>query len=275
MNLQLKKFNMNMIKDDQVVVMIGKRNTGKSFLTKDLMYYKRHLPVGTVISPTENANKFYSHIIPPIFIHDEYQQSIISTFMKRQKQLKKRMRGGGENNIDNRAFLILDDCLYDGDWKKDKRIREIFMNGRHWNIMFILIMQYALGVPPNLRCNIDWVFILRENIMSNRKRLYEHYAGMFPTFDMFCSTMDQCTNNYECLVIHNSSRSNKLDEQVFWYKADGHEKFNVCSPEAWRFSNENYREDDGEDEDEDGGSTNIEEYMRSKRKGPELRIKKI
>ena len=31
MNLQLKKFNMNMIKDDEVIVLIGKRNTGKSF----------------------------------------------------------------------------------------------------------------------------------------------------------------------------------------------------------------------------------------------------
>ena len=99
-----------------------------------------------------------------------HQESIISNFMKRQKQLKKRIRSG-ESNIDNRAFLILDDCLYDNQWKKDKRIREIFMNGRHWNIMFILIMQYALGVPPNLRSNIDWVFILRENIVSNRKRL--------------------------------------------------------------------------------------------------------
>ena len=60
------------------------------------------------------------------------------------------------------------------------------MNGRHWGVMFILIMQWMLGVPPNLRCNIDWVFILRENIHQNRKRLYEHYAGMFPTFEMFC-----------------------------------------------------------------------------------------
>ena len=42
--------------------------------------------------------------------------------------------------------------------------------------------------------------------------------------------MDQCTNNCECLVIHNSS-SNKLDEQVYWYKASEHEKFNVCTPE--------------------------------------------
>ena len=34
MNLQLKKFNMSSIKDDSVVVLIGKRNTGKSYLNK-------------------------------------------------------------------------------------------------------------------------------------------------------------------------------------------------------------------------------------------------
>ena len=50
MNIELKKFNMKQIKDDQVVVMIGKRNTGKSFLTKDLMYNRKSIPVGTVIS---------------------------------------------------------------------------------------------------------------------------------------------------------------------------------------------------------------------------------
>ena len=67
-------------------------------------------------------------------------------------------------------------------------------------------MQYALGVPPNLRTNIDFVFILRENYVSNRKRLYEHYAGMFPTFEIFCQVMDQCTEDYNCLVIDNSAK---------------------------------------------------------------------
>ena len=32
--------------------------------------------------------------------------------------------------------------------------------------------------------------------------------------------------NYECLVIHCSAKSNKLEDQVFWYKADSHEKRN-------------------------------------------------
>ena len=156
MNLQLKKFNMKKIKDDEVVVLIGKRNTGKSFLTRDLLYHHRDLPAGTVISPTEGANKFYSHMIPPILIHEEYSNSITQNFMKRQKTLKKQLKEG--DNTDNRAFLILDDCLYDNTWKNDKQIREIFMNGRHWGIMFVLIMQYALGIPPNLRANIDYVF---------------------------------------------------------------------------------------------------------------------
>ena len=101
-------------------------------------------------------------------------------------------------------------------------------------------MQYALGIPPNLRTNIDYIFILRENYVSNRKRLYEHYAGMFPTFEMFCQVMDNCTENYECLVINNNAKSNKLQDQVFWYKAEPHNDFKIGSDQFWNFSKENY-----------------------------------
>ena len=39
MRLQLKKFDMSSIAADKVVVMIGKRDTGKSFLCKDLLWH--------------------------------------------------------------------------------------------------------------------------------------------------------------------------------------------------------------------------------------------
>ena len=42
---------------------------------------------------------------------------------------------------------------------------------------------------------------------------------MFSTFESFCQVMDQCTENYECLVVCNNSKSNRLEEQIFWYKA--------------------------------------------------------
>tara|TARA_B100000902_G_scaffold362641_1_gene381060 strand:- start:738 stop:1523 length:786 start_codon:yes stop_codon:yes gene_type:complete len=243
MEVQLRKFDMNDIKDDKVVVLIGKRETGKSFLCKDILYHHTSIPVGQVISGTEASNEFYSQMVPKLFIHEEYNKTIIQNILKRQKLMIQKCKGN--QNVDPRAFLIMDDCLYDNTWTKDSNVRSLFMNGRHYKILFILTMQYALGIPPNLRTNIDYIFILRENYVSNRKRLYDHYAGMFPNFEMFCQVMDQCTENYECLVIHNNAKSNKLCDQVFWYKADQHSDIKIGSKEFWDYSDENKDEQGG------------------------------
>ena len=251
MDVQLRKFDINEIKDDKVVVLIGKRETGKSFLCRDILYHHSDIPVGQVISGTEMANQFYQQIIPKLFIHEEYQPEIIANILKRQKLMIEKNRSATQ---DPRAFLILDDCLYDNTWVKDKNVRSMFMNGRHYKLLFMITMQYALGIPPNLRTNIDYIFILRENYVSNRKRLYEHYAGMFPNFDMFCQVMDQCTENYECLVINNNAKSNKLTDQVFWYKADKRPDFKIGSPEYWAYSKNNYTEDNEQEENFQKGS---------------------
>ena len=71
---------------------------------------------------------------------------------------------------------------------------------------------------------------------SSRKRIYENYAGMFKSFDMFCQVLDQTTENFECLVIHNGSKSNKLEDQVFWYKAASHSNFKIGAKEFWDLS---------------------------------------
>ena len=230
---------MNKITSDKVVVLIGKRNTGKSYLVKDILYHHKNIPVGQAISGTEAANEFYGSIIPKVFIHEEYTAQIIQNIIKRQKLMVEKLKQNP--NMDPRVFLILDDCLYDNSWTKNTDIRSIFMNGRHYKILFLLTMQYALGIPPNLRTNIDYVFILRENYVSNRKRLYEHYAGMFPTFDMFCQVMDQCTENYECLVVDNNAKSNQLVDQVFWYKAPERPDFKCGAREFWEYSDKNFQ----------------------------------
>jgi hypothetical protein len=242
MNLELKKFNMNDIKDDKVVVLIGKRDTGKSYLCRDILYHHKDVPVGQVISGTEGANQFYSKMVPKLFIHHEFSSQIVQNMLKRQKLMIDKTNAG--ENIDPRAFLILDDCLYDNTWAKDKWMRSVFMNGRHYKLLFLLTMQYALGVPPNLRTNIDYVFILRENYVSNRKRLYEHYAGMFPNFEMFCQVMDQCTENYECLVINNNAKSNKLTDQVFWYKAEARPDYKIGGSQYWDYSDKHYSQEE-------------------------------
>lgn len=275
MQLHLRKFDMSRIRDDTVIVFIGRRNTGKTYLVKDLLYYHRDIPIGTVISPTESANELYSQIVPGLFIHDEYTPQLIDNVLKRQKIITKKINKEkacyGSCNIDPRTLLLLDDCLYDDCWKKDKSMKYIFMNGRHQKILLLITMQYPLGIPPNLRTNVDYVFILREPVMGNRRRIFENYAGMFPTFDMFCSVMDQCTENYECLVIDNNVKSNKLEDQVFWYKAEDHGDFTIGSKEFWRLHNENLAAADNDEDEEE--LFDIAAF-NSKKKGPSINVKK-
>jgi hypothetical protein len=270
-SLNLKKFDMSKIGKGSVVIMIGKRNTGKSFLCKDLLYYKRDIPIGTVISATEGANKFYSTMMPSLFIHEEFSPEIVNNLVKRQRLVIKKMQDQvdrcGNSKIDPWGFLILDDLMYDTSWVKNTTIRGLFMNGRHYKLLFMITMQYALGIPPALRSNVDYVFILRENINSNRKRLYEHYAGMFPTYEIFSQVMDQCTSNYECLVIDNTTKSNKIEDMVFWYKADNHPAFKLGAPEFWQHHSRNYN---NSIEDEDG---DINQYGK-KKNAPQINVKK-
>tara|TARA_R110002072_G_scaffold148918_1_gene296567 strand:- start:16 stop:855 length:840 start_codon:yes stop_codon:yes gene_type:complete len=274
-SLELKKFDMKSISfkhtenSGPVIVLIGRRDTGKSYLVRDLLYYHQDIPIGTVISGTEAGNGFYSEHIPKLFIHDEYNTAIIENILKRQravlKQVKKEHEVYKKSNIDPRAFVILDDCLFDASWTKDKVMRLLFMNGRHWKIMLVITMQYPLGIPPNLRTNIDYVFILREPYISNRKRIYENYAGMFPTFESFCQVMDQCTENFECLVIKNNAKSNKLNDQIFWYKAESHKDFKLGSKEFWEISKHINSDDEDPQYDPKQAST---------RKGPNIKVKK-
>ena len=62
MNLELKKFDMSKIKDNSVVVLIGKRDTGKSFLCRDILHHHRSIPVGQVISGTEGEISFINKL---------------------------------------------------------------------------------------------------------------------------------------------------------------------------------------------------------------------
>ena len=114
-------------------------------------------------------------MMPSCFIHGEYHESIIQNYLNRQKKItkawKQQMDSTGDSSVDPRGFLILDDCLYDQSWVKSKDVRSLFMNGRHYKSMFIITMQYALGIPPNLRTNIDYVFLLRENIVRKQKTI--------------------------------------------------------------------------------------------------------
>lgn len=236
-SLELKEFDMSSIKEPANCLWVGKRRTGKSFCVRDFLWHHQDIPVCTVISGSEDSNEFYKELVPPMLIHPDYKPEIITNVLERQQRvIEKKQRGGPKYaNMDERQILIMDDLMHNvKDWIKDQNIRYISMNGRHKKLFWVLTMQYVFGLPPAFRTNIDYVFIMRENIHQNKKRLYDAFCGMFPTLEMFSLVLDRVTENYGCMVIANCSRSNNLTDQVFWYRAKTRPSFRLCSPVLWR-----------------------------------------
>lgn len=274
MNIKLKKFDISKMVKGANVYLIGAKHTGKSYLVRDILYHKRNIPVCTVISPTEGANSYFSKFVPKLFIHDEYTPQLVHGFVKRQKTVAKMIQDEikqyGESRIDGSAILLMDDCLFDPSWKKDKNIRYIMFNGRHINVDFMVTSQDSLeAASPAFRGNMDYIFILKQPFLNQRRRLYEHFCSMVPTFDAFCKILDQCTENHECLVVNNRNISNDITDMLFWYKAESHENFRVGAPQFWQYNDQYLNEDEEEDED------NFDINGLQKRNSVPLTVKKL
>jgi len=223
-NLPIREFNLNWMCKNSSIVMIAKRGSGKSWVCRSILKHLHRIgiPGGVIIAPTDKMTNFYGKFFPELYIHYEYKNEILENVFYRQKEIinkqKKKMKK--RRKVDPRSFVVMDDCLGSKTtWQKEKPILEMFFNGRHFKITFILTMQFPLGIPPELRSNFDYVFLLADDFISNQKRLYDHYAGIFPSFDSFKSVFLELTNDFGSMVIVNrGSRTDFLDK-IFWFKA--------------------------------------------------------
>ena len=210
-------------------------NTGKTTLIASLLYSKRHIfPVGMVMSGSEDSNGFYRKIMPSTFVYNEYNEDKVKDFIRRQKIAKQHLPNPW-------AVILLDDCTDDPRIFNNPLQHGMYKRGRHWKMWYILSLQYAMDVKPVIRTNVDGIFILREPILKNRKTLWENYASIIPDFNLFCQILDQITDDYTALYIHNANNSNDWQDCVFWYKAPIIPKdFRFGCPEYWAFHNDRY-----------------------------------
>jgi len=222
------------------VTVIGKRGTGKSWIIRALAYAKRNIiPTALAFNGTDGATSFYSQFIPQSFVYNVLDTEKLKGLIKRQQIALKYIQNPW-------SLLILDDCFDEPKIFNDKVVTNLYKNGRHYNLLCIVGMQYALDIKPGLRTNIDGVFILRDPNMQNRKKIYENYAGVIPDFSLFCAIMDQVTNDHTALYIHNATNSNDWRDCIFWFKATEVD-FRFGSADFWKFHAQRYNDDYQED----------------------------
>ena len=224
-SLPIKEFKLESMCENPAIVMIAKRASGKSWVCRSILKHFKDIPVGLIIAPTEKmaTPPFYSDFFPDSYIHYDYKSEIIEKLLVRQDMMIEKTQdreAQGRRLVDPRGFILMDDCLSKkGSWQKDQPIMELLFNGRHYRLMYMLTMQFPLGISPELRCNFDYIFLLKEDFYSNLKRLYDHYAGMFPTFDSFRVVFKELTASFGAMVIVNRGACDSFLDKVFWYRA--------------------------------------------------------
>jgi hypothetical protein len=226
----------------KIIYVLGKRNTGKTKIVLDILAHNRDVPVVTCISLSDQFNRTYAKHIPSRFIFHKYTPELLSKVLERQqKVVNKRVmaaEGVGDpkyKDMDTRLILIMDDCLADANsWKNDENLAWIFYNGRHVDITLIMTMQYQIGIGPKFRGNLDYVFICKETKIVEKEKLWKYYAGMFRNMNSFDQILTHFTKDYGVMVLDNTSQSDKIEEQVYYYKAKLYsEPFRTCCHEFW------------------------------------------
>lgn len=250
-NAQIREFKPETMVDHPTILLNAKRGSGKSWVIRSLLVNYRNLPGGMIICPTDCYDPFYSKFFPNVFIHHKYDSQIMANVLQRQETIidkcKEKMKQ--KKKIDPRIYIVMDDCLDSkGSWAKDGPINTIFYNGRHLYITYILAIQYALGVGPDLRMNFDYIFLFANKMAAEQRKLHIYYAGIFQTFDSFRDVFTQITGSDHGVMvvvarINGSGGSDKIEDNVFWYKAKPDAPKYVGNKQFNKFNKDNFNPD--------------------------------
>jgi hypothetical protein len=217
---------------------------------------------------------FWGKHIPSKFIFESYEPQITKNLFDMQKSTRR--RDPDDSSRPEPVFALFDDCMSDRSFIQCKQTKEIFFNGRHFNIFTIITAQYVMDIPPALRANVDFVFALKDNIFKNRMKLYENFFGVFPSFEAFDQVYKSCTQDNECIVLDNRSLSYNVNDCVFFYKATMGLNYRLGTPRDWAEVNRLSRIPVDEVEQRENSEHDfIEAYAKKKRKAPKLLVKKV
>lgn len=120
-------------------------------------------------------------------------------------------------------FCVLDDLGSKGKVMKASKLKEMMDNGRHYLALLLVMVQYCINLPSEMRGGCKWVLIWPGNLSpEDRTRLYKHYAGtVFRKPADFEAALKQIEGEERtCMVLRRGSATGKQskEDKVFKWR---------------------------------------------------------
>jgi hypothetical protein len=232
--IDLQKFELPLIKPNRLVMLIGRRGSGKSTLQREILYSLRdRVDYFIAVTPTRDTESEWLSFLPRSMIHRSLDKDLLARLLDHQDSIS-RQKGKRRRSI----CVLWDDVMFIKSALKGESVRELFYNGRHLDIFFVNACQYMMDVSPDLRLQVDYLFAFYDQIPENRNKIRRYYCGQFRA-EAFDATFRACTTDFKCFVVDNT------EHEVRWFKADINlPPFKLGSPVFWLLDEEFGRDED-------------------------------
>lgn len=185
----------------QTVLILGRRETGKTFLVRDILSRLQDITVTAIVDGTAKdaclCRSNYMDIAPKTSIIEEYK------------------------SIGNRTYLLpLTSIVFDACFYNPGQFTEVVKNGIVSNYLTIIADQYPQNEHLQSFARINFIFLLKDPNIDHVRKIFRNYDLIkFISLEDFNSIFDTYTQNHGCLVIKTNSNSTNIKDKFFWYKA--------------------------------------------------------
>ncbi|AYV85547.1 MAG: VV A32 virion packaging ATPase [Satyrvirus sp.] len=182
--MMIEKINPTEMKKNPCILIVGKRASGKTTLANNLA--KQICPNAKI----EYYNKFDPIKLTQMLVMQEL-------VYKLGKQMPEKV-------------VILENMQC-----TRGRGSYFIKNAPNYNLSVIVTAQTLLGLSFTKK--IDYVFQFAENSIINRKNIYNKFAPINMSYDIFDKIFTKCTSNFGCMVIDNNAPTDKIYDKIYWY----------------------------------------------------------
>lgn len=247
---RIRRASIDLIGPDFTILIAAPRRSGKTTLVKTILegLAERGWYPNVAIWTKTKSDREYAGIVPDYCIHEGLGRegtAAIVRLMDYQKMRVDAMTRSMKNDHNIFTLVVLDDVISDEYAVRNAGLfDEIFFNGRHWKIAFILLSQDIKAIPPKLRGNLDIFITFNPGEVRTMKEIVETFLPAFEnvrefqqvTAPLFYSEPPDYPNRYNALWFNKAARQIPPEDRMFIGAAPPlrNPRFIMGDRELWR-----------------------------------------